>query len=482
MSIVDPIAPLGFYCGYLGKEAADPDAETELERQHLLFKTDQVNRILRRSRRRGLSMRQNTGRAPSEVLRGIYDDTDFRDYTGTGRTFVTGPVTTTTPTTPIEDKPWYSRWMQRLTPAELDSYTFSRDAQSWKDMEYAASQGVPYAKQYLKNNPKPKEKGKILSRDLAKRVRILSMPLPTKRYGAVALGRFIILNSAFPSAQQSIPHELAHVSQQAQVGTIPMALKYISDYVRNRRHMPTHMEAYRALPDEVDAVDRDEKWRVADWVDKRQYMQDAHQLARARQLENSGKPPETGYMTNYSMESGIPTSERIYNPRRHYPRLNEAYRELFSRPGKMSNRNEQAAALAGYKRWEDFRDSQLLGYGAHGQALYGPTTLAEIAGIADYGPYVETRRTHRRLRGRDDDRFPGPVHKELIKRDKDWSRLTPGTDYPEYNYRDTISPWGVPHGPNTTQRTFTSREDIDRQDRLVEDRDKRRIDGWWRRR
>ena len=425
-------------------------------------------------------MRQNTGRAPSEVLRGTYDDTDFRDYTGTGRTFVTGPVTTTTPTTPIEDKPWYSRWMQRLTPAELDSYAFSRDAQSWKDMEYAASQGVPYAKQYLKNNPKPKEKGKILSRDLAKRVRILSMPLPI-RNGAVALGRFIILNSADPSAKGLIPHELAHVSQQAQVGTIPMALKYISDYARNRRHM-THTDAYHALPDEVDAENRAHKWSVADWDYKRQYMQDAHQLARARQLENSGKPPETGYMTNYSMESGIPTSERIYNPRRHYPRLNEAYRELFSRPGKMSNRNEQAAALAGYKRWEDFRNSQLMGYGAHGQALYGPTTLAEIAGIADYGPYVETRRTHRRLRGRDDDRFPGTVHKELIKRDKDWSRLTPGTDYPEYNYRDTISHWGVPHGPNTTQRTFTSREDSDRQDRLVEDRDKRRIDGWWQRR
>jgi hypothetical protein len=320
-------------------------------------------------------------------------------------------------------------------------------------MEYAASQGVPYAKQYLKNNPKPKEKGKILSRDLAKRVRILSMPLPI-RNGAVALGRFIILNSADPYAKRLIPHELAHVSQQAQVGTIPMALKYISDYARNRRHM-THTDAYHALPDEVDAENRAHKWSVADWDYKRQYMQDAHQLARARQLENSGKPPETGYMTNYSMESGIPTSERIYNPRRHYPRLNEAYRELFSRPGKMSNRNEQAAALAGYKRWKDDRSSEEV-FGRRSGIHKRPTA-----------PYPETRRTHRRLRGRNDDRLPGQASTHVQKWDKDWDRLTPGTDYPEY----WQGPTHYPEGHRKNQR-----EDRDRYRRLRKDRDQRALE------
>ena len=132
-------------------------------------------------------------------------------------------------------------------------------------MEDAAGQGVPYAKQYLKHNPKPPTKGYILNRDLAKRVRVIQMPLPdwwdplTDGTGGLTLGRFIFLNSKDPWRNRSrsgrsplIAHELGHVRQQAQVGTIPMTLKYISDYARNRRHMSPDL-AYHTLPDELNA-------------------------------------------------------------------------------------------------------------------------------------------------------------------------------------------------------------------------------------
>ena len=213
MSLAGPIDPPGFYCGYLGKEAALLPLSVNLP--------------------------------------------------------LAGPGSLP----PLKKvRFWEDRLLTPLNPKELDSYASPPAAQSWKDMESAAKQGVPYAKQYLKHNPKPSTKGYILNRDLAKRVRVIQMPLPdwmnatARGTGGMTLGRFIFLNSRQPWRDRSrsgrsplIAHELGHVRQQDQAGVIPFLSKYFSDYARNRRHMSPD-RAYHNLPDELDANATEYEW------------------------------------------------------------------------------------------------------------------------------------------------------------------------------------------------------------------------------
>lgn len=296
MSLAGPIDPLGFYCGYLGKEAA----------------------LLPLS--------------------------------------VNPPIAGPGSPPPLKKvRFWEDRLLTPLNSKELDSYTFPPAAQSWKDMESAAKQGVPYAKQYLKHNPKPSTKGYILNRDLAKRVRVIQMPIPdwvgasADGVGGMTLGRFIFLNSKTPWRDRSrsgrsplIAHELGHVRQQDQAGVIPFLSKYLSDYARNRRHMSPD-RAYHNLPDELDAKDTENKWVKRVNAERKERERVAYAADMGYSSEKERQAAQDAYIAEHRSKR-VAAEMAEHNRRRvhawwgkNYPRARDAVKDISRRAGEILN-------------------------------------------------------------------------------------------------------------------------------------------------
>jgi hypothetical protein len=293
MSLAGPIDPLGFYCGYLGKEAALLPLSVNLP---------------------------PAGPGSPPPLK----KTRF-----------------------VSDLLWSS-----LTPKELDSYTFPPAAQSWKDMESAAKQGVTFAKQYLKNTPKPPTKGYILNRDLAKRVRVIQLPIPQILGfpdGGMTLGRFIFLNSRAPRRTRSrsgrsalVAHELGHVRQQDQAGVIPFLSKYLSDYARNRRHM-SHYGAYANLPDERDADAGRLSWETRRNAEFKERERVAYAADMGYSSEKERQATEDAYIAEHRSKR-VAAEMAEHNRRRvhawwgkNYPRARDAVKDIPRRVGEIWN-------------------------------------------------------------------------------------------------------------------------------------------------
>ena len=69
---------------------------------------------------------------------------------------------------------------------------------------------------------------------------------------AITFGRRIYVANGYAS-DALLRHELVHVRQAGELGTLRFLWRYVSEYVRNRRRGMPHHAAYLAIPFEVEA-------------------------------------------------------------------------------------------------------------------------------------------------------------------------------------------------------------------------------------
>jgi hypothetical protein len=69
---------------------------------------------------------------------------------------------------------------------------------------------------------------------------------------AITLGRRVYV-AAEHATEAVVRHELVHVRQVGELGLTLFVVKYVAEYLRNRRQGMAHDEAYRAISFEVEA-------------------------------------------------------------------------------------------------------------------------------------------------------------------------------------------------------------------------------------
>ena len=103
----------------------------------------------------------------------------------------------------------------------------------------------------------------VLDRELASRVRIIKVPFLAPGASGMTLGRFIFLTSDDDRSgrRELVAHELVHVRQFAETGTIRFLWRYLIDYFGELRSLRKHRAAYLAIPAEKSARAEAAAWR-----------------------------------------------------------------------------------------------------------------------------------------------------------------------------------------------------------------------------
>ena len=70
---------------------------------------------------------------------------------------------------------------------------------------------------------------------------------------AITLGRLVIVRRGSVDDERLMRHELVHVRQWRELGTVRFLREYLGAYLRERRNGYGHQEAYRRIPLEVQA-------------------------------------------------------------------------------------------------------------------------------------------------------------------------------------------------------------------------------------
>jgi hypothetical protein len=115
----------------------------------------------------------------------------------------------------------------------------------------------------------------VLPRALATRVRIQRVPFLAPGANGMTFGRFVLLRNdgLFDGSRKIIAHELVHVRQYYELGTLRFLAQYLRHYGRGLLRLKRHRAAYLAIPFEQRAyAEADE------WVARRQ----ANEALRAR--------------------------------------------------------------------------------------------------------------------------------------------------------------------------------------------------------
>jgi hypothetical protein len=97
---------------------------------------------------------------------------------------------------------------------------------------------------------------------LARRVLIVGIPRVPGPYVGITLGRFVVLAADEPSDGSSalIAHELVHVRQWAQLGSMRFTWRYLADFARNVVSERSWQAAYRSIGAEIEARDEATRW------------------------------------------------------------------------------------------------------------------------------------------------------------------------------------------------------------------------------
>ena len=85
------------------------------------------------------------------------------------------------------------------------------------------------------------------------RARIIDVPRLTPGVAAMTLGRIILLRRDHATDEALLAHELVHVRQWRELGTVRFLWRYLGAYARGRRAGLGHQRAYEAIPLEVEA-------------------------------------------------------------------------------------------------------------------------------------------------------------------------------------------------------------------------------------
>lgn len=108
----------------------------------------------------------------------------------------------------------------------------------------------------------PELAGYDLEPDLASRVRIVRVPFLAPGSSGMTIGRLVFLTSDVDRSgrRELLAHELVHVRQYAETGTVRFLLRYLRDYVRGLVRLRDHRQAYLAIPTEVEARAEAREW------------------------------------------------------------------------------------------------------------------------------------------------------------------------------------------------------------------------------
>ncbi|MGI8684504.1 MAG: eCIS core domain-containing protein [Acidimicrobiales bacterium] len=99
---------------------------------------------------------------------------------------------------------------------------------------------------------------------VAARVRILRVPVLAPGADGMTLGRFVLLRRDEPDQRtgerELLAHELVHTVQYAELGMPRFLWRYVVAYLRNRRRLGRHRDAYLAIPFEEEARAAAARW------------------------------------------------------------------------------------------------------------------------------------------------------------------------------------------------------------------------------
>ena len=98
---------------------------------------------------------------------------------------------------------------------------------------------------------------------LHRRVRIVTVGVLPPGAQGMTIGRLIFVrrDDNRDGTRALLAHELVHVHQYAQLGTVRFLSRYLATYLRFRRNHMTHRAAYLALPAEVEARQKTHRWQ-----------------------------------------------------------------------------------------------------------------------------------------------------------------------------------------------------------------------------
>ncbi len=85
------------------------------------------------------------------------------------------------------------------------------------------------------------------------RARVVVVPLLTPGVVAMTLGRWILVRRGHGDDVGLMAHELVHVQQWREHGTVVFLARYLSDYLLARLHGDPHWTAYAAIAFESEA-------------------------------------------------------------------------------------------------------------------------------------------------------------------------------------------------------------------------------------
>ena len=97
---------------------------------------------------------------------------------------------------------------------------------------------------------------------LAARVRVVRVRVLPPGAAAMTVGRFVLVlaDTDCDGTRTLLAHELVHVRQWHELGTVRFLARYLAGYLRQLAHHRHHFRAYRAIPLEVEAYDRAAAW------------------------------------------------------------------------------------------------------------------------------------------------------------------------------------------------------------------------------
>lgn len=104
----------------------------------------------------------------------------------------------------------------------------------------------------------------VIDADLAKRVRVVPVPVLPRGADGMTIGRWVFLRNDRDQVgdRELMAHELVHVRQFDELGYVRFSLRYLRDYaaglVRHRRLR----QAYLSIPAEVEARAEAAAWRT----------------------------------------------------------------------------------------------------------------------------------------------------------------------------------------------------------------------------
>ena len=102
----------------------------------------------------------------------------------------------------------------------------------------------------------------LIPPELAARVRVVQVPVLPPGASGMTIGRFVFLRSDTDRSgrRELLAHELVHVRQYHEHGTIGFLRHYLGQYASSLRRHRRHRRAYLEMPFEIEARAEARRW------------------------------------------------------------------------------------------------------------------------------------------------------------------------------------------------------------------------------